>query len=115
MNSIESLSLDYNSQLKELSNIHNEKMFEECIYIGSGDSYAAGLIVEYLTHHKSRCYSPSDLFNSRFIEGQTYCFISVTGKTKANIKVAHRAAESGLKLWQLLLIKIVNLLKCAER
>ena len=97
MNSIESLSLDFNSQLKELSNIHNEKMFEECIYIGSGDSYAAGLIVEYLTHHKCRCYSPSDLFNSRFIEGKTYCFISVTGKTKANIKVSHRAAESGVK------------------
>ena len=96
MNSIESLKLDFNSQQIELSNIHNEKMFDDCIYVGSGDSYVAGLIVEYITDHKCKCYSPSDLFNSRFDEDKTYCFISVTGKTIANIKVAQRANDSGI-------------------
>jgi fructoselysine-6-P-deglycase FrlB-like protein len=97
MNSIESLKLDFNSQIKELNNIHNTKLFDDCIYVGSGDSYVAGLIVEYLTSHKCRCYSPSDLFNSRFIKDKTYCFISVTGKTKANIQVARSATEAGVK------------------
>ena len=55
MNSIESLKLDFNSQQIELSNIHNEKMFDDCIYVGSGDSYVAGLIVEYITDHKCKC------------------------------------------------------------
>jgi len=94
MNSIESLRVDFNSQQRELSNIHNEKMFDDCIFVGSGDSYIAGLIVEYITDHKCKCYSPSDLFNSRFKENNTYCFISVTGKTTANIKVAQRANEA---------------------
>ena len=93
MNSIESLKLDFNSQIRELNKIHNEKIFDDCIYVGSGDSYVAGLIAEYLTDHKCRCYSPSDLLNSRFLEDKTYCFISVTGKTKANIEVARRATE----------------------
>jgi len=97
MNSIESLKLDFNSQIKQLYNIHNEKLFDDCIYVGSGDSYVAGLIVEYLTSNKCRCYSASDLFNSRFIKDKTYCFISVTGKTKANIEVARRASQAGVK------------------
>jgi glutamine---fructose-6-phosphate transaminase (isomerizing) len=97
MNSIESLKLDFNSQIKQLHNIRNTKLFDDCIYVGSGDSYVAGLIVEYLTSHKCRCYSPSDLFNSKFIEDKTYCFISVTGKTKSNIEVAQRATQAGVK------------------
>jgi fructoselysine-6-P-deglycase FrlB-like protein len=97
MNSIESLKLDFDSQIRELNKIHNEKIFDDCIYVGSGDSYVAGLVVEYLTSHKCRCYSPSDLSNSRFIKDKTYCFISVTGKTKANIQVARRASQAGAK------------------
>jgi fructoselysine-6-P-deglycase FrlB-like protein len=97
MNSIEALKLDFYSQIKQLYNIHNRKLFDDCIYVGSGDSYVAGLIVEYLTSHKCKCYSPSDLFNSKFIKDKTYCFISVTGKTKANIEVARRASQTGVK------------------
>jgi fructoselysine-6-P-deglycase FrlB-like protein len=96
MNSIESLRLDFNSQQRELTKIHNQKMFDDCIYVGSGDSYVAGLIVEYMTDHKCKCYSPSDLFNSRFNDDKTYCFISVTGRTTANIKVAQRATDLGV-------------------
>ena len=97
MNSIESLKLDFNSQIRELNKIDNEKIFDDCIYVGSGDSYVAGLIAEFLTDHKCKCYSPSDLLNSRFIKDKTYCFISVTGKTKANIELARRAKELGVK------------------
>jgi glutamine---fructose-6-phosphate transaminase (isomerizing) len=97
MNSIESLKLDFHSQIRELNRIRNKKIFDECIYVGSGDSYVAGLIAEFLTDHKCRCYSPSDLSTSRFIEGKTYCFISVTGRTKANIELARRATKSGMR------------------
>jgi len=97
MNSIESLKLDFDSQIRELNKIDNEKIFDECIYVGSGDSYVAGLIAEYLTNHKCRCYSPSDLSNSRFLQDKTYCFISVTGRTRANIEIARRATESGIR------------------
>ena len=96
MNSIESLKLDFDSQIRELNKIDNEKIFDECIYVGSGDSYVAGLIAEYLTNHKCRCYSPSDLSNSSFLQDKTYCFISVTGRTRANIEIARTATESGM-------------------
>ena len=96
MNSIESLRLDFDSQVEDLRNIQNEKIFDECIFVGSGDSYVAGLISEYLTN-KSRCYSPSDLVNSSLLADKTYCFISVTGRTKANIQLARRAKKSGLR------------------
>jgi fructoselysine-6-P-deglycase FrlB-like protein len=97
MNSIESLKLDFDSQIRELNKMDNEKIFDDCIYVGSGDSYVAGLIAEFLTDHKCKCYSPSDLLNSRLLEDKTYCFISVTGKTKANIELARRATELGVK------------------
>src|SRR6476620_7944292 len=97
MNSIDSLKLDFNSKLQELNDIQNKKLFEECIYVGSGDSYVAGLIAEYLTNHKCRCYSPSDLLNSTFIKGKTYCFISATGKTRANVEIARRARRAGVR------------------
>ena len=48
MNSLESLEFDFNSQISQLSKLSNEKLFEECIFVGSGDSYVAGLIAEFL-------------------------------------------------------------------
>ena len=97
MNSLESLKLDFNSQIKQLSKINNEKIFDQCIFVGSGDSYVAGLITEYLTNHKCRSYSPSDLSKSGFMFDTTYCFISVTGRTKANIDLARRVKKSGIR------------------
>jgi fructoselysine-6-P-deglycase FrlB-like protein len=97
MNSIESLKLDFDSQIQQLNKIRNKKIFDKCIFVGSGDSYAAGLIAEYLTEHNCKCYSPSDLYNSRFEYDKPYFFVSVTGKTKANIKVAERATQEGVR------------------
>ena len=96
MNSIKSIKSAFNSQIKELNHIHNEKLFDNCIFVGSGDSYVAGLVVEFITDHKCMCYSPSDLLNSRFNDDKTYCFLSVTGRTRSNINVARRVTEAGI-------------------
>lgn len=95
MNSIETLRMDFNSQISELGKLNNDKLSGNLIFVGSGDSYVAGLIAEYLTDHKCKCYSPSDLFNSQLSKDRTYCFVSVTGKTNANISVAKRASQVG--------------------
>ena len=113
MNSLESLEFDFNSQISQLSKLSNEKLFEECIFVGSGDSYVAGLIAEYLTNHKCRCYSPSDLSKSN-LQDITHCFISVTGRTKANIDLARRARESGIKTIALTLNKNSELAQSCE-
>ena len=72
MKSIEAIKLQLNSQLIELNKIRNSKVSDHCIFVGSGDSYVAGLIAEFITDHKCRCYSPSDLLYSRFTEEKTY-------------------------------------------
>jgi fructoselysine-6-P-deglycase FrlB-like protein len=97
MNSIESVKLDFNMQISELGKINNDKISDNLIFVGSGDSHIAGLFAEYLTDHKCICFSPSDLINSEFHKDRTYCFVSVSGKTKANISVAKRAVEAGSK------------------
>jgi len=97
VNSIDCLKSDFHTQISQLGNIVNSKISDKCIYIGSGDSYVAGLITEYITDHNCRCYSPSDLLNSNLQKEWTYCFVSVTGKTKANIELATRASEVGAK------------------
>jgi len=97
MGSIEVCKQDFNSQIKDLTNISNDKIFDECIFVGSGDSYAAGLAVEFLSNHRCVCYSPSDLINSKFTNNKTYCFISVTGKTRANILAAQQAVKAGVR------------------
>ena len=97
MNSIEALKSDFHSQIAELKNIDNRKISDNCIYVGCGDSYVAGLFTEYFTDHQCRCYSPSDLSNSRLTRDWTYCFVSVTGKTRANIAAAERASQAGAK------------------
>jgi fructoselysine-6-P-deglycase FrlB-like protein len=97
MNSLDSLEIDFNSQISDLNNICSDKISEDCVFVGSGDSFVAGLMAEFVTHHKCQSYSPSDLLRSRFAKDKTYCFISVTGKTKANIEVARRATLLGAK------------------
>ena len=75
MNSIEDLKSDFHSQIVGLRNIDNRKISDKCIYVGSGDSYVAGLLTEYFTDHECRCYSPSDLSNSRLPRDLTDCFV----------------------------------------
>ena len=97
MNSIDCLKSDFHTQISQLGNIDNRKISDKCVYVGSGDSHAAGLFVEYITDHNCKCYSPSDLSNSPLQKERTYCFVSVTGKTKANIELAKRVAKMGAK------------------
>ena len=43
MNSIESLGLDFNMQIKELGKINNDNISDDLVFVGSGDSYVVGL------------------------------------------------------------------------
>ena len=97
MNYIESVKLDFNRQISELGKINNDKISDNLIFVGSGDSYVVGLVVEYLTDHKCKCYSPSDLLNSELSNDRIYCFVSVTGRIRSNISVAEHALQAGSK------------------
>ena len=97
MDSLERLAFDLKDQISGLGRITVKRESENVVYIGSGDSYVAGLIAEYFSGHKCKCYSPSDLMFSKIIPDGTYYFVSVSGKTKANIEIAKRATKAGAK------------------
>ena len=97
MDSLEKIKFDYPEQIYSLSQISSRKKSENCIFVGSGDSFVAGLIAEYISNHKCKCYNPADLTRSKFIENMTYYFISVSGRTRSNIEVAKRATRAGVK------------------
>lgn len=97
MDTLKHLAVDYKNQISDLGRISATKESENVIYIGSGDSYVAGLIAENFSGHACKCYSPSDLIRSRISPERTYYFISVTGKTRANIEIAKRATNGGAK------------------
>ena len=97
MDSLERLAFDLKDQISGLGRITVKRESENVVYIGSGDSYVAGLIAEYFSGHKCKCYSPSDLMFSKIIPDGTYYFVSASGKTKANIEIAKRATKAGAK------------------
>lgn len=97
MDSLEKIRLDYVNQINSLTHFPSIKKSKNCIFVGSGDSYVAGLIAEYLSNHKCICYSPADLMRSIFMKEMTYYFISVTGRTRSNIEVAKRATGAGIR------------------
>lgn len=97
MDSLEKIRLDYIKQINSLTQISNRKKSKNCIFVGSGDSYVAGLIAEYVSNHTCTCYSPADLMRSKFMKEMTYYFISVTGRTRSNIEVAKRATDAGAR------------------
>ena len=97
MDSLEKIKFDYTEQINSLGQISCKKESENCIFVGSGDSFVAGLIAEYISNHKCKCYSPADLTRSKFIKNLTHYFISVSGRTRSNIEVAKRATRAGVK------------------
>jgi fructoselysine-6-P-deglycase FrlB-like protein len=97
MNSLEKIKFDYTEQINSLSQISSRKKSKNCIFVGSGDSYVAGLIAENVSNHHCKCYSPADLMRSKFMENMTYYFVSVTGRTRSNIEIARRATKAGVK------------------
>ena len=96
MNSIESLRLDFNSQIEDLGK-YVIKRFLTIAYMLDLEILMWLDLLRNISLTKCRCYSPSDLVNSSLSADKTYCFISVTGKTKANIELARRAKKSGLR------------------
>ncbi len=97
MDSLEKIKFDYTEQINSLGKVSTRKKSKNCIFVGSGDSYVAGLIAENVSNHHCKCYSPADLMRSKFMENMTYYFISVTGRTRSNIEIARLATKAGAK------------------
>jgi fructoselysine-6-P-deglycase FrlB-like protein len=80
------------SQLREtrLSKLHASRL----IFVGSGDSYAAAVAAQELSKGESVASDPYELLaNIKRIRGKKLIIISVSGRTKTNVKLARKARK----------------------
>ena len=65
------------------------------IFTGSGDSLASAMLAESFSKFRVRAFDPLDLLKNKHLsKDKTVYFVSISGKTISNIKVAKTAKKS---------------------
>lgn len=87
---IEAQERDIPEYISYIKSLHLENLNpREAIFSGAGDSLACSKFVERLMNFEPRAYDPYDvILNSRVAQDKKVYFISVSGRTKANIQAA---------------------------
>jgi fructoselysine-6-P-deglycase FrlB-like protein len=69
---------------------------KNCLFVGSGDSYVAGLAAQHASRGRALCCYPSDLIQIPSVAiGRNIYVVSISGSTKANILAAKIARRQG--------------------
>ena len=67
-----------------------------CLFVGSGDSYIAGLAAQYFSSSHAICCSPIDIIRNPFlVKNRNLFVVSISGNTQANILAAKIAKKHG--------------------
>ena len=67
-----------------------------CLFIGSGDSYIAGLSAQYFSNSHAICCYPIDIIkNPLLVKSRNLFIVSISGNTQANILAAKIAKKHG--------------------
>ena len=96
MNSVDAMAIEIEYQLEVLTKLElpRQAAVNNCVIIGSGDSYVAGLIAQYASDYRAICCNPLDVVNNpKIITNRQIFIVSVSGNTNANILVAKIAKE----------------------
>ena len=76
---------------KPLSKTQQKNM----IFSGAGDSFVSALLAEVYSNYAVKSFDPLDLLKTKTIlKNKTVCFVSISGNTISNIKVAKIAKRS---------------------
>jgi glutamine---fructose-6-phosphate transaminase (isomerizing) len=71
---------------------------KKCLFVGSGDSYVAGLAAQYLSGGRAICCYPTDFIqNPAIASNRNVYVVSISGNTKANVLAARAARKSGAR------------------
>src|ERR671914_739858 len=88
MNSIAAMELEIRYQLQDLPKLIRPNNINPdcCLFIGSGDSFVAGLIAHYASKGRAISSSPMDfLLNPHIADKRQLYIISLSRRKKANI------------------------------
>ena len=104
MNAIEAMQTEIEYQVQELpkldllsSSSSLPPPVNNCLFVGSGDSYIAGLAAQYYSGSHAICCSPIDIINNHLLVKKRNLFIvSISGNTQANILAAKIAKKHGV-------------------
>ena len=69
-----------------------------CLFVGSGDSYIAGLAAQYFSSNHAICCYPIDIIkNPSLVDRRNLFIVSISGNTQANILAAKIAKKNGAR------------------
>jgi fructoselysine-6-P-deglycase FrlB-like protein len=100
MKTIEAYENDIKLQLEFLKNFKRQKLLpvnrqKNTIFTGSGDSFAASKLAESFSNFRIKSMDPLDLLkNKSIVENKVVYFVSISGNTISNIKVAKMVKKS---------------------
>ena len=100
MNSIAAMELEIRYQLQDLPKLirPNNINPDYCLFIGSGDSFVAGLIAHYASGGRAITCKPVEfLLNPSIANKRQIYIISISGRTNANILSAKTARKQKIR------------------
>jgi glucosamine--fructose-6-phosphate aminotransferase (isomerizing) len=97
MNAIEAMQAEIEYQVQDLHKLDLSSPVSNCLFVGSGDSYIAGLAAQYFSGSHAICCSPIDIIkNPLLVRRRNLFVVSISGNTKANILAAKIAKKHGV-------------------
>src|ERR671910_1594119 len=98
MNAIDAMQAEIEYQVQDLHNLNlSSPWVRDSLFVGSGDSYVAGLAAQYFSGSHAICCYPIDIINNPLLAERRNLFIvSISGNTLANILAAKIAKKHGV-------------------
>jgi glutamine---fructose-6-phosphate transaminase (isomerizing) len=97
MNAIEAMQAEIEYQVQDLHKLELSSPVSNCLFVGSGDSYIAGLAAQYYSGSDAFCCSPIDIIKNHLLVKRRNLFVvSISGNTQANILAAKIAKKHGV-------------------
>ena len=98
MNAIEAMQAEIGYQVQDLHNLNlSSPCVRDSLFVGSGDSYVAGLAAQYFSGRHAICCYPIDIINNPLlVERRNLFIVSISGNTLANILAAKIAKKHGV-------------------
>jgi fructoselysine-6-P-deglycase FrlB-like protein len=97
MNAIEAMQAEIEYQVQDLHKLDLSPPVSNCLFVGSGDSYIAGLAAQYFSGSHAICCYPIDIIkNPLLVRSRNLFVVSISGNTQANILAAKIAKKHGV-------------------
>jgi fructoselysine-6-P-deglycase FrlB-like protein len=97
MNAIDAMQAEIEYQVQDLHKLDlSSSSVSDSLFVGSGDSYIAGLAAQYFSSSHAICCYPIDIIkNPLLVKSRNLFIVSISGNTQANILAAKIAKKHG--------------------